>query len=113
MGPRLLRAPGLGAPNDVGTQSLASDTRAVGQIIIEPVLPFNTTAFSSATAPSAADFQNVDQMLGNYMAAAGANISARLAPAGATPLLVEAGVELIAPRDLMLQSSGRVGASAL
>jgi filamentous hemagglutinin len=104
MGTLLLRAPALVAADDVGIQSLLSDTRAVGEVIVEPVLPFNTTAFSSSTAPSAADFQQVNQSVGNYMAAAAANIASRLAPGG-TAFMLEAGVEIIAPGPLTLQSS--------
>jgi hypothetical protein len=108
MGTLLLRAPALVASNDVAIQSLASDTSAVGRIIVEPVLPFNTTTFSSATAPTAADFQQVQQAVGNYMAVAGSNISTRLVPHGGTPLVVEPGVEIIAPGALVLQSADNV-----
>jgi filamentous hemagglutinin len=107
-GTLLLRAPALAASNDVGIQSLASNTSAVGQIIVEPLLPFNTGALSSATAPTAADFQQVQQTVGNYMAAAGTSIANRLAPAGGTPLMVEPGVEIIAPGALTLQSADGV-----
>jgi hypothetical protein len=108
MGTLLLRAPALVASNDVAIQSLASDTSAVGRIIVEPVLPFNTTTFSSATAPTAVDFQQVQQTVGNYMAVSGSNISTRLVPHGGTPLVVEAGVEIIAPGALVLQSADNV-----
>jgi filamentous hemagglutinin len=111
MGTLLLRAPALVATNDVAIQSLASDTSAVGQIIVEPVLPFNTSTFSSATSPTAADFQQVRQTVGNYMAQAGANISARFARNGATALAVEPGVEIVAPGVLVLQSADTVSPS--
>jgi filamentous hemagglutinin len=104
----LLRAPALLASGDVAIATLASNTSGVGQIIVEPVLPFNTATFSSSTAPTATDFQNVNQTVGNYMAAAQPNILTRLAPGGATPLLVEAGVEIIAPGALTLQSADGV-----
>jgi filamentous hemagglutinin len=101
MGTLLLRAPAVVTNNDVAINSLPTNTAALGQIIVEPVLPFNTTAFSSATAPLATDFQLVQQSVGNYMAGAGPAISTRLAH-GAAPLMVEAGVEIIAPGDLIL-----------
>ncbi len=100
-GTLLLRAPALTASNDVAIPSLGSNM-AVGQIIVEPALLFNTTGFSSATAPSAADFQQVQQAVGTYMAAAVPNISTRLVPSVGTPLMVEAGVEIIAPGALTL-----------
>jgi filamentous hemagglutinin len=107
-GTLLLRAPALIATNDVAIGSLTSTTlTGVAQLIVEPVLPFNTAntaVFSNSTAPTAADFQVVQQAVQNYMAAAAGNIAARLAPSGA-PLMVEAGVELIAPGPLTLQSA--------
>jgi filamentous hemagglutinin family protein len=107
-GSLLLRAPALTATNDIAITALASNTASVGQIIVEPVLPFNTgsSTFSSATAPSAADFQNVGVTVGNYMAAAAPAVAARLAQAGGTPVVVEAGVEIIAPGALTLPASG-------
>ncbi len=111
MGTLLLRAPALVASNDVAISSLASDTQAVGRIIVEPLMPFNTTTLSSSTAPSTADFQTVNQTVGNYMAVAGPAISARLAQTGGTPLMVEPGVELIAPGALVLQSADGVSPS--
>ena len=104
----LLRAPALIAGNDVGIQSLASDTSAVGQIVVEPVLPFNTTAFSSATAPTAIDLQNMQTTVGNFMAAAAPTILSRLSSSGGTPIVVEPGVEIVAPGSLTLQSADGV-----
>jgi filamentous hemagglutinin len=113
-GTLLLRAPALTATNDVAIGSLASTTlTGVGQVIVIPVLPFNTantTIFSSSTAPTAADFQQVQQNVQNYMTAAGQNISGRLALNGA-PLMIEPGVELIAPGSLTLQSADGVSPS--
>jgi filamentous hemagglutinin family protein len=110
-GTLLLRAPALTATNDVAIGSLASTTlTGVGQLIVEPVLPFNTadtTIFSSSTAPTLADFQQVQQNVQNYMTAAGQTIAGRLAPNGA-PLMIEPGVELIAPGSLTLQSANGV-----
>jgi hypothetical protein len=110
-GTLLLRAPALTATNDVAIGSLASTTlTGVGRVIVEPVLPFNTadtTIFSSPTAPTLADFQQVQQSVQNYMTTAGQNIANRLAPNGA-PLMVEPGVELIAPGSLTLQSANGV-----
>jgi filamentous hemagglutinin family protein len=107
-GTLLLRAPALLGSNDVAIGSIAADTRAVGAIIVEPVLPFNTTTFSSPTAPSAADLQVVDQALSSYMSSAGNAITARLVPSSGTPLSVVPGVELIAPGSLTLQSADSI-----
>ncbi len=104
----LLRAPALLASNDVAITSFASNMAGVGQIIVEPELPFNSATFSSSTAPTAADFQNVNQTVGNYMAVAVPNISARLVPNGATPLVIEAGIEIVAPGALTMQSADSV-----
>jgi filamentous hemagglutinin len=109
-GTLLLRAPALLGSNDVAIASLASDTTAVGQVIVEPVLVFNTAntaVFSdipvgaTSIAPSVNDFMTVGNAVATYMGAAAPNISGRLA-AGATPLLVEAGVEIVSPSPLKL-----------
>jgi filamentous hemagglutinin len=106
-GTLLLRAPALTTTNDVAIGSLASTTlTGVGQVTVVPVLPFNTantTMFSSSTAPTAANFQQLQQNVQNYMTAAGQKIASRLA-SSAAPLMVEPGVELIAPGALTLQS---------
>lgn len=112
-GTLLLRAPAITASNDIAIQTLASNTSAVGQIIIEPVLPFNTsdtTFFSNSSTssgiatPSTQDWSNVQTYVSNYMANATTNISTRFASTLSTPLTVNAGVEVIAPGALMLQS---------
>jgi filamentous hemagglutinin len=113
MGTLLLRAPALVGSNDVAIQTLASDTRAVGGITVEAVLPFNTATLSNATQPSSADFQSIQTSVANYMAAAAPAIATRLAVTGGTPLQVEAGVELIAAGDLLLQSADGPGTAAL
>jgi filamentous hemagglutinin len=106
-GTLLLRAPALIASDEVAISSLASTLTSIGRIIVEPVLPFNTdsAAFSSATAPSTADFQSVGQSVADYMSAAAPAIAARLATNG-TALTVEAGVEIIAPGALLLPQGG-------
>ena len=104
-GTLLLRAPALISTNDVAIQSLQADTSGVGRIVVEPVLPFATTDtryFSSVTAPTAADFSNVQNAVSSYMSAAGSAIAARLTPGSGSPLLVEPGVELVAPGALTL-----------
>jgi filamentous hemagglutinin family protein len=103
-GTLLLRAPALLASNGVAVEQIGSDTSGVGRIVVEPVLPFNTTAFSSPTAPSAADLQQVHDAVGNYLSGAASAFAGLLKPGTPTPLLVEAGVELIAPGALTLQS---------
>jgi filamentous hemagglutinin family protein len=99
----LLRAPAINnaaTPNTViGIGSIASSLAGVNQVIVEPVLPFNTgngAIFSSATAPTAGDFTNVQQSVATYMAAAGPVIANQFALSGGTPLVVEPGVEIIA-----------------
>jgi hypothetical protein len=67
-----------------------------------------SVAFSSATAPSAADFQNVYTTVSNYLGASVPEIMGRLAAPNGTPLMVEAGVEIIAPGALTLASSDGV-----
>ena len=82
----------------------------VSQVIVVPELPFNTAdaaLFSSATAPTAADFLQVQQAVQNYMTTAGPVISRRLAPSSAA-LVIEPGVELIAPGSITLQSGDAV-----
>ncbi len=113
MGALLLRAPALPATNDVGITSLSSATSAIGQIIVEPVLPFNTAAFANPTMPSAADFNTVQQAVAGYMALAGSNITQRLAPPGNSGFMVEPGVEIIADGALTLQSATPTKAGAV
>jgi filamentous hemagglutinin family protein len=118
MGTLLLRAPAVVAANPaldgVGITlgsgaTLAAitspgNTTSVGQIVIEPVLPFNTAngSFSSATNPTVADFQNVGTTVSNYMTTAAPNIAAQFGGSGGAPVLVEAGVEIVAPGNLVL-----------
>ncbi|MDB6102111.1 MAG: hemagglutinin-related protein [Gammaproteobacteria bacterium] len=103
-GTLLLRAPALLASNGVAIQPIGSNTSGVGRIIIEPVLPFNTAAFSSSTTPTAADLQQVHDTVATYMSAAAPGFANLLAAGSQTPLFAEAGVELIAPGALTLQS---------
>jgi hypothetical protein len=117
-GTLLLRAPALTASNGVGITvapgtSLGQITSSgslptVGQIIIEPVLPFNTSdaLFSSATVPTSADFAKVGTLVGSFMAAAAPAIATGYGSGGGAPLSIEAGVEIIAPGSLTLPSSG-------
>ena len=96
----MLRAPATQSSGDVVIGSLAS-TRFSGvtQVVVEPVLAFNTadtTVFSNATAPSARDWQNVQQAVGAYMSLAGSVAGSRLAPNGGLPLLIDPGVEVVA-----------------
>jgi filamentous hemagglutinin len=101
-GTLLVRAPALLGTNDVAITTLSSTVTGVAQFLIEPVLPFNTTAFSSSSAPSSADFQQVQQVLTNYMTAASPVIGARLGLNGATPAVIEPGAEIIATGALTL-----------
>jgi hypothetical protein len=110
-GSLVLRAPALTAAGDVAIGSLASTTlTGVAQVIVEPELPFNTAdtaIFSSATTPTQGDFLQVQQNVQTYMTTAAQNIGGRLGANGA-PLMIEAGVELIAPGSLTLQSADGV-----
>jgi filamentous hemagglutinin len=119
MGTLLLRAPALIANNDIGIQwSPADTTLAVGQLIIEPVLPFNTadkTIFSNPTTLTTNSFGNVQGAVANYIALAASNL-ARFTPAAGTGFMVEPGVEIIADGALTLESSTtptKAGAVAL
>ena len=107
-GTLLLRAPAQLTTGDVGIQRLASSLTGFGEVTIEPVLPFNTAGFSSATTPTAADFQSVQQTVSAYMAQAASVIPGRLMPAGGVPLVIEPGVEIVAPGNLVLQSADGV-----
>jgi len=92
MGELVLRAPLSGTSDvaiNVGAQGIGADVSEAGQVIIEPVMVFQTTA---ATVNS--DLNNDATAAASYVAANGATIAARLASPGATPLSVEAGVEL-------------------
>ncbi len=93
MGQLILRAPTLATSDlvaiNTGTQGIGADVSAAGQVIIEPTMVFTTTASS------------VNSDLGNDIATAAGNlganggaIAARLASPGATPVSVQAGVEL-------------------
>lgn len=99
MGSLLLRAPALVASNDVAIQS-ASDMHALGQVVVEPVLSFNTSTLSSASAPSSADFLSIQAAVQSYMTLARTNIANRFA--SGVPLVVEPGVEIVAPGNLTL-----------
>jgi filamentous hemagglutinin family protein len=100
----LLRAPALVSAGDVainlGQGAALGQIVTAGQTIVEPVLPFNTAVdtadFSSATAPTAGDFANVYNKVATYMTTADPQIAARLG-AGGAPLIIEAGVEIVAP----------------
>jgi filamentous hemagglutinin family protein len=117
-GTLLLRAPALvntnnPANNDVAIQLGSGVTVTAAQVIVEPVLPFNTTAtsadsadYGTATAPTNDYFQNVvgNSVLG-YLTTAQPNIAARLASLNSN-LNVEAGVEIVAPGVLTLPTAG-------
>jgi len=110
-GTLLLRAPALTATHDVGIGGLPTDTSALGQIIIEPVLPFNTQALSNPSVLTAADFNTVQAQVSAYMTLAGSNISQRLAPGGSAGFMIEPGVEIIAAGDLTLPGLDLSGAA--
>jgi filamentous hemagglutinin family protein len=112
-GTLLLRAPALVSSGDVAITSLASDVHAVGEVVVEPVLVFNTASFANPAAPTAADLQGVQGAVGTYMAGAGGTIATRLSHAGGTPFAVEAGVELVAAGPLTLAAAGGGSAAAL
>ena len=92
MGELVLRAPAL-ATNDVainvGSQGLGADVSRVGQVIVEPVMVSST---SSATVAS--DLPNDVAAAAGFLGTAGTGIAARLTSSSATPIAVQAGVEL-------------------
>jgi len=92
MGELILRAPVSGASDvaiNLGGQGIGADVSEAGQVIIEPVMVFQTTAASVNS-----DLANDATTAANYVAANGAAIAARLASPSATPISVQAGVEL-------------------
>jgi filamentous hemagglutinin family protein len=117
-----LRAPALLGSSDVGIGHIGSDVGAVGQIVIEPVLP----AFQS-NADFTLDFSQIQNALTNFLTLASSAIPARLQPSGGPPLLLEPGVvvdtngalslsqqldlyqlQLGAPIDLTVRASGSI-----
>jgi len=92
-GELVLRAPALAATNDVaineGSQGIGADVSQVGQVIIEPVMVFQTTG---ATVND--DLTNDIGVAASFLTSASTNIAARLTTASATPINVQAGVEL-------------------
>jgi len=93
MGELVLRAPALMGSNDVainsGTSGLGANVSAVGEVIVEPVL---VSATSSSTADS--DLANAVANATAFLTAATPTIAGRLTGASATPVAVQAGVEL-------------------
>jgi filamentous hemagglutinin len=93
MGELVLRAPALIAANDVainqGQQGIGANVSQVGQVIIEPVMVSST---SSGTVN--ADLENAVSGAASFLSGAQPGIVARLSGAGATPIQVQAGVEL-------------------
>jgi filamentous hemagglutinin family protein len=93
MGEFVLRAPALTAANDVainaGQSGIGADVSNAGQVIIEPVL---VTPTSSATISS--DLGNAAGAAAGFLTAAAPTIAARLTSPGATPVNVQAGIEL-------------------
>jgi filamentous hemagglutinin family protein len=93
MGELVLRAPALTASNDVainaGQSGIGADASNVGQVIIEPVL---ATPTSSATISS--DLGNAAGAAAAFLTAAAPAIAARLTSSSATPVNVQAGIEL-------------------
>jgi filamentous hemagglutinin family protein len=93
MGELVLRAPALTAANDVainaGQSGIGADVSAAGQVIIEPVM---VTPTSSATISS--DLGNAASAAAGFLTAAVPTIAARLTSRSATPIAVQAGIEL-------------------
>jgi len=92
-GELVLRAPALIQADDVainqGLPGLGANVGQVGEVIIEPVL---LTPTSSATVNS--DLANAVSNATNFLSAATTTILTRLTTTGASPLVVQAGVEL-------------------
>jgi filamentous hemagglutinin family protein len=93
MGEVVLRAPASLASNDVainaGQTGLGADLSNAGQVIVEPVL---VTPTSSATIGS--DLGNAANGAASFLTAAATTIAARLTSPSATPVAVQAGIEL-------------------
>jgi filamentous hemagglutinin family protein len=93
MGELVLRAPALIGSNDVaingGSSGLGANVSQAGQVIIEPVL---VSATASGTVN--ADLANAVSNATAFLSAASRTISGRLTSEGATPIAVQAGVEL-------------------
>jgi filamentous hemagglutinin len=90
MGELVLRAPALTATNDVainpGAQGIGADVTQAGQVLIDPILVFQTTPGTVN-----ADLDAGVHAASNFLTAAGAPIAARLAGSNVS---VQAGVEL-------------------
>lgn len=93
MGELVLRAPALTATNDVainaGQSGIGADVSTAGQVIIEPVM---VTPTSSATISS--DLGNAASAAAGFLTTAAPTIAARLTSPSATPIAVQAGIEL-------------------
>jgi filamentous hemagglutinin family protein len=93
MGELVLRAPALTQSDDVainqGLSGLGANVNEVGEVIIEPVL---VTPTASSTVNG--DLANAVSNATTYLSAATPTILSRLTNTSATPLLVQAGVEL-------------------
>jgi len=93
MGELVLRAPALVASNDVAInsagQGIGADVSRVGQVIVEPVMVSPT---SSASADS--DLATAVGNAAAFLTAAVPAISARLTGSSATPIAVQAAVEM-------------------
>jgi filamentous hemagglutinin len=93
MGELVLRAPALLATNDVainpGSQGIGADVSQAGQVIVEPVMVFQTTA-----ATVNGDLSNDVAAAANFLSSANPTIASRLTSTSATPINVQAGVEL-------------------
>jgi filamentous hemagglutinin len=93
-GELILRAPTTlsgGAPDvaiNVGSTGIGADVSQVGQVVVEPVTTVQTSQFTVN-----ADLANSIVAASNFLTNAGQGIAARLA-SGATPLSVQAGIEL-------------------
>ncbi len=92
-----LRAPALIGTGDVGISRIGSDVSAVGQIVIEPVLP----VFQS-NADFTLDFSQIQNTVTNFLTLAAGVIPTRLQLAGGPPLLLEPGVMVETTGNLSL-----------
>jgi hypothetical protein len=102
-GELVLRAPALMSSNDVainvGSTGLGADVSKVGQVIVEPVMVFQT---SGATVNT--DLPTDIAAASTFLTAASPVIGARLTSPSSTPISVQAGVELqdATPGDALL-----------
>ncbi len=96
MGQLVVQAPTVGSSDvaiNVGSQGLGANVSGVGQVLIDAVLP----TFVESAATIGNDLSNDVSAAASYLTSASSNIAARLTTGSATPLSVQAGVQIEDP----------------